>query len=254
MSDAIKKLGLIIVGDEILSGKRQDKHLTYMINLLGKRGLELSWVKIIGDDPFILEQTLTDTLQSSNIVFSTGGIGATPDDLTRQAAAVACGQTLTVNQEGLQMLRSKYDYEITPQRLRLITFPEHCRLIPNPINHVPGFSIEHHHFVPGFPQMAWPMFEWVLDTYYADLKAAKPITLAVRITNKHESHIIQTMETLMTRYPGLKVYSLPSIAGEHRSLELGVKGPADTAQRAYADMLDDLKNMQAEWTVVTDKP
>ncbi len=85
------KFGAIIIGDEILSGKRQDKHLAKAIATLGERGLELSWVQYLGDDPDLIAATLRRTLAGDGVVFSFGGIGATPDDHTRQSAARAAG-------------------------------------------------------------------------------------------------------------------------------------------------------------------
>ena len=84
--------GLVIIGDEILSGKRQDKHLPKVIELLAARGLALSWARYVGDDRERITATLRDALASGDIVFSCGGIGATPDDHTRQCAAAALGR------------------------------------------------------------------------------------------------------------------------------------------------------------------
>src|SRR5205823_6527501 len=80
-------IGLIIIGDEILSGKRSDKHLPKVIELLAERGLQLAWAEVVGDDPVRITQTLRRTLAGPDIVFCSGGIGATPDDHTRQCAA-----------------------------------------------------------------------------------------------------------------------------------------------------------------------
>jgi molybdopterin-biosynthesis enzyme MoeA-like protein len=84
-------IGLIIVGDEILSGKRQDKHLPKVIELLGARGLMLSWARYVGDDRRASRPTCAMPFASGDLVFSCGGIGATPDDHTRQCAAAALG-------------------------------------------------------------------------------------------------------------------------------------------------------------------
>ena len=79
--------GLLIIGDEILSGKRQDKHLPKVIELLAARGLALSWARYVGDDPARITADLKDAFCSGDVVFSCGGIGATPDDHTRQCAS-----------------------------------------------------------------------------------------------------------------------------------------------------------------------
>src|SRR5437764_10466266 len=100
-------IGLIIIGDEILSGKRSDKHLPKVIELLAERGLQLAWAEIVGDDPARIAQTLRRTLAGPDIVFSSGGIGATPDDHTRQCAAAALGVPLELHPEGKLLVQER---------------------------------------------------------------------------------------------------------------------------------------------------
>ncbi|MDX1668562.1 MAG: competence/damage-inducible protein A, partial [Limnobacter sp.] len=166
----IPKIGLIIVGDEILSGLRQDKHLPTVIEKLAERGLSLSWTQIIGDDPDWLEGTFRRTFDSGHIVFSCGGIGGTPDDHTRQAAARALGRPIQRHSGAVKLIEERCaesGQTADEYRLRMADFPEGVELIPNPFNKIAGFSVKEHYFVPGFPVMAWPMIDWVLDTYYA---------------------------------------------------------------------------------------
>src|SRR5690606_27865673 len=95
--------------------------------------------------------------------------GATPDDRTRQSAAAALGLELALHPEAEQAIRGRFGEDITPHRLQMGVFPLGSEIIPNPFNQIPGFSIREHYFVPGFPVMAWPMVEWVLDERYAHL-------------------------------------------------------------------------------------
>ena len=99
--------GLIIVGDEILSGKRADKHLPKVIELLAARGLSLSWAEYVGDDPVRITATLRRAFAGPDIVFSTGGIGATPDDHTRQCAAAALGLPLQLHPGAEALIRER---------------------------------------------------------------------------------------------------------------------------------------------------
>ena len=161
--------GALIIGDEILSGRRSDKHLAKLIELLGARGLKLSWARYAGDDFARLTETLRQTFATGDVVFSFGGIGATPDDHTRQAAAEALGLPLALHPEAEAEIRARFGDEITPQRLQMGVYPVGAEIIPNPFNRIPGFSIHNHFFVPGFPVMAWPMVEWVLDQRFAHL-------------------------------------------------------------------------------------
>ncbi|HNE00836.1 MAG TPA: molybdopterin-binding protein, partial [Plasticicumulans sp.] len=115
--------GAIIIGDEILSGKRQDKHFAKIAEMLGARGLRLSWVEYLGDDRERLTETFRRTLASGDVVFSCGGIGNTPDDHTRQAVAAALGVGLEISPEGVEEARIRFGDDMTPERLQLVTFP-----------------------------------------------------------------------------------------------------------------------------------
>src|SRR5258707_11865379 len=143
--------GMIIIGDEILSGRRTDKHLPKVIELLSARGLSLDWAEYVGDDRERITATLKRAFASGDAVFSTGGIGATPDDHTRQCAAAALGVALHLHPEAEREIRGRFGAETTPQRLMMGEFPQGARIIPNPVNRIAGFSVRDHHFVPGFP-------------------------------------------------------------------------------------------------------
>ena len=182
MSPQSTRVGLVLIGDELLSGKRTDKHMPKAIELLAARGMELSWARMVGDDAQVLEQTLRETLAGPDIVFSFGGIGATPDDRTRQCAAAAAGVELEFNAEGRRILEERFGEDAYPKRIHMVEWPVGARVIPNPVNRVPGFSFGDHHFVPGFPNMAWPMIEWVLDMHYRHLhRLERDVELLVEV-------------------------------------------------------------------------
>jgi len=152
--------GAVIIGDEILSGKRVDKHFSWLAGEMAQRGLRLSWVEYLGDDRERLASVFARTRAAGDVVFSFGGIGNTPDDHTRQAAAAAFGVPLVLHPDAEREIRQRFAAdEVTPQRLLLGTFPEGSAIIPNPFNRIPGFMMHQHYFVPGFPQMAHPMLD-----------------------------------------------------------------------------------------------
>jgi len=260
--------GLIIIGDEILSGRRADQHFAKVVQLLGERGLQLSWAEYLGDDPARITATLRRTLTSGDIVFSCGGIGATPDDHTRQCAAAALDVPLALHPQARQLIQERIldmareagksaDLEAPEnlQRLKMGEFPQGAQLIPNPFNKIPGFAVQGagsgaHYFVPGFPVMAWPMIEWVLDTHYSSLFHQSPwLERAVLVFGTMESTLTPLMEKIETQFPSVKVFSLPSVAtAQSRALiELGVKGEPEQASSAFAFMLAELDNMQVEY-------
>jgi molybdopterin-biosynthesis enzyme MoeA-like protein len=241
--------GVVIVGDEILSGKRQDKHLAKVIELLGARGLALGWARYVGDHRAGITGVLRDAFASGDAVFSCGGIGATPDDHTRQSAAAALGVPLALHPSAKELIQERmrdtareqnlpYEPERPDNlhRLNMGVFPVGAEIIPNPYNKIPGFSVRDVHFVPGFPVMAHPMIEWLLDTRYAHLHGTQARREhSVIVTGSMEATLTPLMEAIEADFRGVKVFSLPSV--DHptlgRHIELGVKGEAAATAAAF---------------------
>ena len=248
--------GLIIVGDEILSGKRQDKHLPKVIELLSQRGLMLSWARYVGDDRPRITEALQHAFASGDTVFSCGGIGATPDDHTRQCAAAALGVPLVLHPEAKALIEQRMrdvaaeqgqvfepDRPDNLHRLNMGVFPAGASIIANPYNRIPGFSVGDVHFVPGFPVMAHPMIEGLLDTRYAAWHGAqRQIERSVIVFGAMEASLTPLMEDLERRFEGIKVFSLPSVDHpQHgRHIELGVKGGPGSTEAAYAALREAL--------------
>lgn len=247
--------GALIIGDEILSGRRRDRHLAKLIEVLAARGLRLGWARYVGDEAGPLVSTLQQTFATGDVVFSFGGIGATPDDRTRECAGAALGVPLVLHPEAETLLRERFGDAITPHRLQLGTYPVGSDIIPNPYNQVPGFSIRNHFFVPGFPVMAWPMIEWVLDTRFRGLHHAEDyVESAITVWDAFEGQLIDVMEAVGTRDADVAVFSLPTVAetpADRRSIELGVKGPAARVGAAMARIKAEVDALGFAWQ---DKP
>lgn len=241
---------LIIIGDEILSGRRQDKHFSRAIELLKLRGLTLHSAQFISDAPEQIENTLKASFATDDIVFSFGGIGATPDDQTRQAAARALGVDLALHPKAKSLITERIldqanqghgsaDLALAEniQRLEMGVFPVGAEIVPNPYNKIPGFYIKNHTFMPGFPVMAWPMVEWVLDNKYAHLHHQEMnIEHSFLVFSLPESRITPALVELERRWPTVKAFSLPSVgeAGHKPHIELGVKGEPEASAQALA--------------------
>jgi len=318
LPSAAPSFGLLIIGDEILSGKRADKHLPKVIELLKARGLQLDYAEYVGDSPQRITAALKRAFASGDVVFSTGGIGATPDDHTRQCAARALGVELALHPEAetlirlrMQKLAKEQGVSYEPNRsdnvhrLNMGVFPLGAQIIPNPFNGIPGFFCMSHgqfsagppqgsrsaaepklapsglspaapglpaqagtgrrdadsgsglysdphavgerggvYFVPGFPVMAWPMIEWVLDTHYPQLhQGAVWIEQSVIVFGAMEAALTPLMEEIERAYAGIKVFSLPSVDHPQygRHIELGVKGEPGLVSQAYPALLAGLK-------------
>ena len=263
------RFGLVIVGDEILSGKREDKHLAHVIGLLRARGLQLQWTHYAGDDRSELTALYARTFAGDDVVFSCGGIGSTPDDHTRHAAAAALGVPLVLHPQAEALItqrcadmaregRGSADMSIPENRQRLTMgeFPAGSSIIPNPFNRIPGFSIRRHWFVPGFPVMAWPMIEWVLDTHYhAAFGSAVVAERSLTVYETAESALVPLMQDIERRFVEIKAFSLPSVGDgddgrvARRHVELGVKGPTDRVEEAYEALRAGVIALRADFSV-----
>ena len=251
MSQQSKVFGLVVIGDEIISGKRQDKHFAAVAGMMAARGLRLSWVQYHSDDQARLAEVFRRSMAAGEVVFSCGGIGNTPDDYTRQAAAAALGVGLALSPEAEAELRLRFGDELTDVRRLLGTFPLGSEIIPNPFNRIPGFMVKEHYFVPGFPQMAHPMIEWVLDAFYRDLFNQHPmVEKAFLLTGEmaYESALLDLMQHIVAAYPELRLFSLPSLIGkERRHLELGVEGEASRVDMAMEEIRQEVERRGIHW-------
>lgn len=255
-------IGLIIIGDEILSGKYTDSHFTNVIKILAERGLRLGWARYLGDEPERITATLRETYASGDIVFCCGGIGSTPDDYTRACAAEAFGKPLVMHPEARKEIDKRirqvaedpenpdYTSPDNIRRLQMGEFPEGSATIPNPVNPFPGFSYGTHYFVPGFPQMAHPMIAWALDTYHKDIFfSAVESECVVDVLGAMEAKMTPMMERITADYPEVKLFSLPHIGPkrEDNYVEVGVKGKREKLQPAFDALLAELDELGAEY-------
>jgi molybdopterin-biosynthesis enzyme MoeA-like protein len=245
----MSRIGAVIVGDEILSGRRADKHLHWLAQTLSARGLSLAWARFVADVRVEQVELYRETLQSGDTVFSFGGIGATPDDHTRAAAAEAAGRALVRHPDAVALIEGRFGDAAHPHRIRMAELPEGCTLIPNPVNQIPGFSLGRHHFLPGFPEMAWPMVGTILDRDFASHTQTRAREGLI-VPEGKEGDLIDLMEALVARWPALNFSCLPSYgndryAGPH--LEFTLTGEAAEAAAARAWLADTLTARGYRW-------
>lgn len=225
-----------MTGDEMLCGKRQDKHLAHVIETLGARGMTVAWYRLAGDERLALCETLRQTQQDNVPVLCFGGIGATPDDNTRQAAAQAFGRQLEVHAEALALIEAQFGDAARPNRVRMAELPQDALLIPNPVNRIPGFTLYEHHFFPGFPSMAWPMLEWVLERYYPVIASRAMHERSLRVFGAPESELLELMEALTREFPAARLFSLPHF-GVPDTVEIGFRGEQVAVDSAIASLV-----------------
>lgn len=240
---------ILIIGDEILSGRREDKHFAFVRSLLAERNLTPTSVTYAGDDASALIALFKHSFSRSNaLTFSFGGIGATPDDKTRQAVSAALGKPLERNALAVAEIEAQFGEGAYPIRVQMADLPEGSRLIPNPINRVAGFSIQHHHFMPGFPQMSWPMMRWVLDTHYPQVRTHQQAVEAIIIEQESESLWVTWMAQFERDFPQLKLYSLPHLGDDgSRQIELGCVGEPALAQQGVMAIIAEANHRKSNW-------
>lgn len=233
--------GLIIIGDEIILGGREDRHLAYFRQLLDNRGYRLDRCWYLPDDESVLISHLRFSMTQSEPVFVCGGIGATPDDLTRACAAQAADLPLQPHPEAVALIEGRFGEAAYPTRIQMAHLPQGAQLIPNPHNQVPGFSIKQHYFLPGFPQMAWPMAEWVMREFHP-ATGLKLNERSLHVLNTPESALVGIMQLFINRFPEVKLFSLPTL-GEDGYIELGIRGRGDIGD-AFLELQSILRSEQ----------
>ena len=214
------EIHLVIIGDEILSGKREDKHFKKALDVTKQNNYVIKSVSYIPDSKHEIQSKIENL--KDKIVFCFGGIGATPDDHTRSSAAKAHQKALKRHTDAAKLIEDKFGKEAYPKRILMADLPDGSELIPNEINMIPGFYINKKFFMPGFPEMAWPMMEWVFKNKLPQSNKIE-FDRSIIIPDIAESLLIDLMNQIENDFPLVKMYSLPKITPQ-RQVEFGIKG------------------------------
>jgi len=207
----------VIIGTELLNGRRVDKHFAFINQELQDRGLLHVGSFVIEDKPLLIQNCFEMILNDpKSVMFCFGGIGATPDDLTRPIASeVFTAQPLTLHVKAKELIEKQYGKEAYPHRITMAMLPPEADLLHNVVNQVPGFSLfKRFFFTPGFPSMAWPMVKEALDHYFPIQPKLYSDTFVVETT---ENDLIEIMEELPKE---LSFSSLPRFVGDKRIAEI----------------------------------
>ena len=204
----------VIIGSELLNGRRIDAHFSFLNNELLKRGWIHKGSFVIKDDPEFIKSVFSLIKNDSNsVMFSFGGIGATPDDYTRKCAADVFSNGVTeVNEKAKEAIIERFGDESYPHRINMATLPVNSGLLKNVVSNVPGFYLENRFFfVPGFPSMAQNMIIEALDTFYSmNLNQSFRLTMSAFVS---ENDLVYTMENISK---DVDMSSLPIIDGDKR--------------------------------------
>ena len=197
---------VLIIGNEILSGRTQDANLAFLAQGLNGAGIRLREARVIPDDHDLIISTVNEVRRAFDYVFTTGGIGPTHDDITAQCMADAFGVALIVHPEARRLLETHYPPgHLNEARLRMAMVPEGAVLLPNPISRAPGFQIGNVFILPGVPSIMQGIFE---QLKYRLVGGEKVLSRSVSC-HLAEGTLAQDLGALQERYPDLEIGSYP---------------------------------------------
>ncbi len=200
------KAALIIIGNEILSGRTQDKNLSYLANWLNEIGIQLSEVRVIRDEEKVIIDTVNHLRSEYDYVFTTGGIGPTHDDITSLSIARAFGVELEVNDKALSILKEYYkDSELTEARMKMTMIPVGAELVDNPVSKAPGFKMDNVFVMAGIPSIMQGMLEGA-RMFLKGGDVVKSLSIDVFTP---ESNVAQALTDLQKKYNDVEIGSYP---------------------------------------------
>ncbi len=238
----------VIIGTEILNARREDKHFKFLQNELAKYGHELFASFIVKDDKELIKRIYNLVKNDKDgVLFSFGGIGSTPDDLTREIAAdVFSSKKLVRHKEFEKDIINKFNDEAYPHRIHMADLPQDSKLIFNPINNMSGFSLqERYFFVPGFPQMAHPMISDVIKIFFSKKTRKYRLTLLAQTSEN-------TLISVMKKIPNdIELSSLPIFKENKASVELSLSGADESKVSNYFNLFcNELNNSKIEYKLM----
>lgn len=233
--------GLVIIGNEVLSGRTQDKNIAWLAERLDLQGIQLAQVRIVPDSETDIVEAVNALRGRYRYVFTTGGIGPTHDDITATSIAKAFGRLMERNTEALKRLRTYYKNEdFTDARQGMADMPRDVLLIDNPISAAPGFIIENVYVMAGVPMIMQAMF----DSVSGDLKGGTPLKTKTIQTDLKEGQIAAPLARLQEKNPKVVIGSYPFYQNDKIGVSVVLRSPDEFAlQKATQDiraMIDDV--------------
>ncbi len=241
---------LVIIGNEILSGRTQDTNTQRIAELLTAHGVVLQEVRVIPDEESRIVDTVNEIRPHYDYVFTTGGIGPTHDDITSESMAKAFNVPLLKSEDAVAALRSHHDKDedLTPARLKMAMVPEGASLISNPVSGAPGFVIENVYVMAGVPIIMDAMMNHIL----ASIKTGAPILSNSVAFDLPESEIADDLAGLQERFSSVQMGSYPHYHAGMFTLSIVLRStdPADL-MAATKGFLDVLKSRGVEPSAVS---
>jgi len=223
---------VLIIGNEILSGKTQDANLQFMAEAFARLGIRLAEARVIRDEPDVIAAVVNECRARYTYVFTTGGIGPTHDDLTAESVAQAFGVELVLDEEAARRI-GRGSRDLNPARLKMAMIPAGASLIDNPISQAPGFRIDNVFVMAGIPSIARAMFAAVEH----ELSGGKPILSASVDVYRREGDIAAPLDDIARRHGSVEIGSYPFSREGRFGASLVVRGTdADAIEAAMTEI------------------
>jgi molybdenum cofactor synthesis domain-containing protein len=206
---------MLVIGDEILSGRTRDANIHHLAGRLTEAGIRLAEVRVVSDDREAIVAALRELSGAWDTVFTSGGIGPTHDDITAEAVGAAFGLDVGVREDARALLEAHYartGTALNEARLRMARVPQGACLIDNPVSAAPGFSIRNVHVMAGVPAI----FEAMVASVVPALTGGTPLTSTSTRVERGEGDVADLLSDLAARWPGLSVGSYPFQRGDGR--------------------------------------
>ncbi|MCG6901451.1 MAG: competence/damage-inducible protein A [Rhodobacter sp.] len=223
---------MLVIGDEILSGRTRDANMHHLAGELSRVGIDLKEARVVSDDPDAIVGAVNALRGAFGHVFTSGGIGPTHDDITADCIAAAFDAHIDVRADARTILQTHYDargIEMNEARLRMARIPDGAVLIDNPVSAAPGFSIENVHVMAGVPSIFQAMVAGLLPT----LTGGAPLISQTIRLNRPEGEIAAPLKRLAQAFPDLSIGSYPFTIGGHFGTNIVFRG-SDAAMVADA--------------------
>jgi molybdenum cofactor synthesis domain-containing protein len=241
---------LIIIGDEILSGRTLDKNTQYIAENLNEQGVRLAEVRVIPDDKQKIIAAVNELRTAHDYVFTTGGIGPTHDDITAESIAAAFGVELELNDDAYAELLAYYkdENEITPSRKKMAMIPKGGKLIDNPVSGAPGINIGNVYIMAGVPRIMQSMFDAVLPS----LSGGKPMESRSVTADLPESIVADELAKIQERHDDVSIGSYPQYKNGRFGVCLVLRGiDDDVLSKATQDVVELVKAKGEDNPIVT---
>ena len=235
-SDRVWTAALVVIGDEILSGRTEEKNIAQVANWLNPQGIRLAEVRVVPDQQEAIVAAVNALRPNHDYVFTTGGIGPTHDDITVDAIAAAFGVPVVIHPEARRILEDYYrdrPLGLTEARLRMARVPDGAELIPNPTSGAPGVRMDNVFILAGVPNIAKAM----LEALNGKLEGGRPLVSVTVRAHAAESDVAELLKQVQDAHPGVSIGSYPFYGGGRFGADFVIRGEDPQIVERCADAL-----------------